>query len=225
MKQLKPIRSFVRRYRNLSVNKQKIFDEMWLKYGLEVTDKQISSQKTFGNNAPLILEIGFGNGETIFSLAQQYPAKNFIGIEIHKPGITHLFNLLKKQPLNNIKIYNEDALIIFQQCVQEQAVDKILILFPDPWQKRRHHKRRLIQPQFIDLVYSKLKPNGILHIATDWEDYANHIISIFQTNSNFIRQDPAKLSLTFPERPILTKFEERGKKLGHKIVELLFVAE
>lgn len=223
MKPLKPIRSFVRRQRQLSPNKQKIFDAMWLKYGLDTTTNPISPKKIFGRSAPLTLEIGCGNGETIFSLAQKYPEQDFIGIEIHKPGIAYLFDLLKKHPLNNIRIYNEDSVIVLDQCIPDSILDKILILFPDPWPKKRHHKRRLIQPKFVEILQKKLKPNGILNIATDWEDYAKHIIAIFKNSPAFIIWDSSKPLPFVQERPITTKFELRGKEKGHKIFDMLFI--
>ncbi|HBC71984.1 MAG TPA: tRNA (guanosine(46)-N7)-methyltransferase TrmB [Coxiellaceae bacterium] len=221
MKQLKTIRSFIKRQRHLGPTKQKIFDELWPKYSMGITTDQISPKKIFGRSAPLILEIGCGNGETIFSLAQKHPEQDFIGIEIHKPGIASLLAQLKNNPLNNIRIYNEDAVIVLKQCISDHSLDKVLILFPDPWPKKRHHKRRLIQSKFTELLQKKLKLHGILNIATDWEDYANHIMAVFQNNPNFSALDTLKpLPLLHERAP--TRFEQKGKSKGHDNFDFWF---
>lgn len=225
MRQLKPIRSFVKRQRHLGPAKQKIFDTMSTQYCLENTSHLISYEKIFGRIATKItLEIGCGNGETIFHLAQKYPEQDFIGIEVYKPGIANLLALLDKNPLNNIRIYHEDALIVIEQCIPDYSLDKILILFPDPWPKKRHHKRRIIQSQFIELLRTKLKPNGILNIATDCESYAKHISATLKDNQKFIASDLAP-SLPFAQsRTITTKFEQRGKKQNRQIFEFWYIA-
>jgi tRNA (guanine-N7-)-methyltransferase len=195
-----------------------MFDERWAKYGLDVESKNISSKKIFGREAPLVLEIGFGMGTTILHSAKKYPEQNFIGIEVHQPGIITLLAKLEALALNNVRIYNEDAIVVLPKCIPDNSLEKVLIFFPDPWPKKRHHKRRLIQPEFIELLQRKLKSKGILHIATDWEDYANHVNNVLKNNSGFTA------SLTSPPLSdrISTKFEQRGKKLGHKIFDLIF---
>ncbi|CAL7963876.1 tRNA (guanine-N(7)-)-methyltransferase [Gammaproteobacteria bacterium] len=223
MNKIKPIRSFVKRQRRLLPNKQKTFDEGWALYGLDMASGEISAKKIFDRNAPLILEIGFGMGITLLNSAKKYPEQDFIGIEVHQPGIVTLLAQLKAQPLSNVRIYNEDAVIVLEQCIPDDSLEKILIFFPDPWQKNRHHKRRLIQPKFVALIQKKLKSKGVLHIATDWEDYANHITAILKTNLAFTILEPPK-SLPFLADRISTKFEQRGKKQGHKIFDLLFIA-
>jgi tRNA (guanine-N7-)-methyltransferase len=218
----KPIRSFVIRQRRLAPNKQKIFDEAWKIYGLNSTSGKISSEKIFNRNAPLVLEIGFGMGLTLFNSAKKYPEQNFIGIEVHQPGIVALLAQLKTQPLNNIRIFNEDAVIVLEQCIPDNSLNQVLIFFPDPWPKNRHHKRRLIQPKFMALLQKKLKSKGVLHIATDWEDYAKNILAVLKTNPAFAMLEPPE-SLRFLTDRISTKFEQRGKKQGHKIFDLLFI--
>ena len=219
---IKPIRSFVIRQRRLAPNKQKIFDEAWKTYGLDSTSGKISSEKVFGRNAPLALEIGFGMGLTLFNSAKKYPEQNFIGIEVHQPGIVALLAQLKAQPLNNIRIFNEDAVMVLEQCISDNSLDRVLVFFPDPWPKNRHHKRRLIQPEFTALLQKKLKSKGVLHVATDWEDYANHILAVLKNNPAFTVLE-APESLPFLRDRISTKFEQRGKKQGHKIFDLLFI--
>jgi tRNA (guanine-N7-)-methyltransferase len=219
----KTIRSFVKRQRTLGITKQKIFEEMWPKYGLDVTSEKISPEKIFGRHAPLILEIGFGNGETLFSLAQKYPQHDFIGIEVHKPGIASFFSQFKNHHQDNVRIYNDDAVVVLQQCIPNKSLDKILLLFPDPWPKKRHHKRRLIQPEFVQLLQNKLKSEGILHIATDWENYAKHIEAVLKENLEFSILNPSNSSPLLQYRPIITKFEQRGKNKGHQIFEIMFI--
>ncbi|EKE01862.1 MAG: hypothetical protein ACD_21C00032G0005 [uncultured bacterium] len=222
MHKIKHIRSFVKRHRHLPPNKQQIFDEAWKIYGLEVTPTPISTPKIFNRNTSLVLEIGFGMGTTLLHAAPKHPEQDFIGIEVHQPGIANLFAQLKIQPLNNIRVYNADAVIVLQQCIPDTSLDKVLIFFPDPWPKKRHHKRRLIQPKFIELLHKKLKPQGILHIATDWEDYANLTVTVLTNNPAFTALTDQEAASLLSER-IPTKFEQRGKKQGHKIFDLLFV--
>lgn len=227
------IKSFVKRARKLSPSKQKIFDVAWAQYGLNTTPNLnlLVSEKIFANDGPLNLEIGFGNGDNIFALACKHPKENFIGIEVYQPGIASLLSLLKNlpQPLNNIRIYNEDAVAVLQDCIPDQSLDKIFILFPDPWPKKRHHKRRLIQAQFILLLQKKLKSGGKLHLATDWEDYAKHINSVLNNNHDLILTCETKNSSTpdnqSPDygRVTSTKFEQRGKKRGHQIFNWLLI--
>lgn len=221
MNKIKTIKSFVKRHRRLQPNKQIIFDKMWKIYGLNKPSEEISFKEIFGRNAPVVLEIGFGMGLTLFNSAKKYPEQDFIGIEVHEPGIATLLTKLKTNSLNNIRIYNEDAVIILQKYIPDNSLDRVLIFFPDPWPKNRHHKRRLIQPEFVTLLQKKLKSKGILHIATDWEDYANHIISVLKNNHNFTFIDASE-SLRLLEDRISTKFEQRGTQWGHKIFDLLF---
>jgi tRNA (guanine-N7-)-methyltransferase len=209
------IKSFVKRKRKLSPSKQDLFTTMWPIY---------SAQNPFtNNNAPLAVEIGFGMGNTLFNYAQKYPEINFIGIEVYQPGIVSLFRQLEVSPLDNIRIYAADAVEILGQHIADNSLEKILIFFPDPWQKKRHHKRRLIQPKFIELLHRKLLPNGLLHIATDWQNYAEHISAVLKNNPDFISLDPKTIEYTHLRHDrVVTKFEQRGQKQGHNIHDLLF---
>ena len=221
---LKTITSFIKRERRLPINKQKILAETWPTYGLELTTDKLSIEKTFNNTAPLILEIGFGTGSNLIHLATKYQNYNFIGIEVYRLGIVSLLTKLKSSPLKNIRIYNNDAVAVLKQTIPNKALEKVLVFFPDPWPKNRHHKRRLLQKPFIDLIHKKLKPQGILHIATDWEDYANHINNTLKNSSSFIYADIPTTKLSKADR-ILTKFEQRGQKKGHQIFDLIFIAK
>lgn len=222
MEQLRTIKSFVKRARQLGSNKQKIVAEMLPKYCLNPAMNLISLKNIFGLDARLTLEIGFGNGGTIFSLAQKYPKENFIGVEVYQPGVASLLALLKQHPLNNIKIYSEDAWLVLKQAIPDTTLDTVLILFPDPWPKKRHHKRRLIQLHFVELLQKKLKPQGRLNIATDCQDYAKHIINVFKSYPAFVSVDQTPSPEIMPKR-VPTKFEERGEKQGRNIFDLFFV--
>lgn len=208
------------RQRTLCLEKQQALIELWPTYGLALADGKRAINKAFGHSsAPLLVEIGFGMGDALLAMARNHPAYNFIGIEVHRPGIGTVFAQLEQQPLANIRIYEADAIEVLQSCMQDESVDQFMLFFPDPWPKRRHHKRRIIQPSFVNLMHAKLKPGGILHIATDWEDYAQHILKVLTQNPGF-KQTTAKQQLI--ARPT-TKFEVRGKKLQHKIWDYIFV--
>jgi len=208
-------KSFVKRERVLKNVKKKIFDDFLPQYEIKSKDINILLSQLSYQNVPVILEIGFGNGENLFFLAKSYPKQFFLGIEVYKPGIAHLLSLLKICPLDNIKICYNDATHVLEKYTTNLIFDKILILFPDPWPKHRHHKRRLIQESFVEILYKKLKLNGIIHIATDNEDYCTHSQKIFSKNVNFIPE--SKLY-----RLIKTKFERRGIKNGNIIFDTLW---
>lgn len=212
--QNKPIKSFVKRKRKLSSNKQDLFADMWPTYG---------AQNPFTSHSPLAVEIGFGMGNTLFNYAKKYPEINFIGIEVYQPGIVSLFRQLEAEPLDNIRVYDTDAVEILTQSISDNSLEKVLIFFPDPWQKTRHHKRRLIRPDFVQLLQKKLKPGGLLHIATDWQNYAEHIILVMQDNPDFITIDPESVEYAnLRQDRVLTKFEKRGQNQGHIIHDLIF---
>ena len=205
----------MRREGRITKSQKKALNAFWYKYVLELSQGRIDFEKIFGRKAPTILEIGFGMGNFLVTAAQENPNNNYIGIEIYRPGIGAVLTKLAALDLNNVHIYCADTQDVMQQCILDNSVAEILILFPDPWPKKRHHKRRLIQAEFISLVQQKLKAKGQLHIATDWENYAKHIETIMKQVKGFKKIKPKSR----PE----TKFERRGKKLGHKIREFCFV--
>lgn len=211
MNKIRPIRSFVRRERKLGKTRQIAVQELWDKYVL--TPQEMLDIKTLPQ--PINIEIGFGMGEALFEMAKNKPDEFFIGIEVHLPGVAALLTKLKNEPLNNLKIYHHDALEILQNHVPNHCIDKIFLFFPDPWPKNRHHKRRIVQPVFIELIHKKLKDNGYFYAATDIEDYAIRITKIASAG-NFILTDAPNL------RPS-TKFENRGIQAGRKIWDLVFI--
>lgn len=219
----KPIRSFVNRARKLPPKKQQVVDQVGIKYLLALNENPVDFAKVFGREAPLVIEIGFGMGEGLLHLAQTIPDKNFLGIEVHNPGIASILMHLKQNPLNNIRIYQHDAVEILKQCITDNSVEQILLYFPDPWPKRRHHKRRIIQKEFAELIASKLKCGGKLQISTDCADYAHHCIKILSTICAFANPNYQTKSILQPLQTMTTKFKQRGLKLGHKIYDLIFV--
>lgn len=226
------IRSFVRREGRITPSQKRALKQLWPKYGLTVESGYLDSEKTFGRCATLVLEIGFGMGESLLAMAKANPETNYIGIEVHRPGIGALLSALAKEQIDNVRIYQEDAISVLTTCIKNKSLDTIQIFFPDPWPKKRHHKRRLIQPVFLDLVYQKLKEGGQLHLVTDWEDYAKYIMDILTNHPGFknevgegqfvvnkgFTQGAKHLQKVRPE----TKFERRGQRLGHSIWEMLF---
>ena len=208
------IKSFVRREGRMTHGQQQALQKLWPCYGLEVSAGLIDQQAIFGRLAPLTLEIGFGMGQSLLALAAANPNQDYVGIEVYRPGVGALLAGLAKQQLTNVRVYCTDAILVLQQCIADNSLEQLLLLFPDPWPKKRHHKRRLVQPDFIKLAYAKLKPAGILHMATDWENYAQHMQQVMSKITEFQTCDPK----TRPN----TKFEQRGKNLGHKIWDLVF---
>jgi tRNA (guanine-N7-)-methyltransferase len=209
------IRSFMPRQRYLRGTKEKIFSELWPLYGLQINQQMLNFTAIFGRSAPITIEIGFGNGEVIFDLASKNLDQDYIGIEVYRPGIVSLLAKLKQTPLTNIRIIDGDAVAILKNSIPDSCIDNILILFSDPWPKRRHNKRRIIQNTFVTTLQQKLKNGGQLQIATDWQDYAEHISQVLQA---FPHLQPLKVNNYRPQ----TKFEDRGQKLGHKIWDFLY---
>ena len=215
------IRSFVRREGRITPGQKRALQQLWPRYGLE-PGRRIDPVAIFKRRAPLTLEIGFGNGETLANMAAREPGADFIGIEVHRPGVGHLLQELDRQALTNVRVFNEDAIKVLRDSLPEHCLDRLLLFFPDPWQKKRHHKRRIVQPDFIELVASRLKPGGILHMATDWEDYAGHMLEVLNRSAQFHNCAPAGQYAIKPDYRPVTKFERRGRKLGHGVWDLLF---
>lgn len=216
------IRSFVRRQGRLTEGQQLALAQYWDKYCL-TPNQRIDPAQVFANAAPVVVEIGFGNGTSLASMALANPSINYIGIEVHRPGVGHLLWLLHSQGIENVRIYCHDAIEILEHCLAEQSLFGVLLFFPDPWHKRKHHKRRIVRPEFLALLQQKLQPNGYLHIATDWSHYAQSIVKLMASQSQWRNQSPSNDYCPRPSYRPLTKFEQRGLRLGHGVWDLIFI--
>ena len=208
----RPIRSYVLRQGRTTPAQARALETLYPKYGIAFSHQHISSPR----GAPLILEIGSGMGETTAEIAKAHPEVDFVAVEVHGPGVGSLLNRVAAAELTNVKVVRHDALDVLEHMIADGTLAAIHLFFPDPWPKKRHHKRRLVQPAFAALAARKLKDGGILHAATDWPDYAEHMDAVFSQEPLL---EPAAHGFT--SRPV-TKFESRGQRLGHPIRELLF---
>ncbi len=215
------VRSFVRREGRLTPGQQKALDELWPRYGLP-EQRTLDPRATFGREAPLTLEIGFGNGASLATVAAQDPDSNFIGIEVHRPGVGRLLKTIDEQQLNHVRIYCADAIDVLNRCIPAHSLDRVLVLFPDPWPKKKHHKRRIVQPAFVSLLADKLKGGGLLHLATDWRDYADHMLEVMEAATDFRNAAGAGRYAPRPAHRPVTRFELRGQRLGHDVRDLLY---
>lgn len=219
------IRSFMRRQGRLSPGQENALYQHWQTFGLEPQTTLYNFTEIFKNNAEVYLEIGFGMGDSLIKQAIKNPQINFLGIEVHKPGVGKVLSEIQAHQLTNIRLICADAVEILKQNIPDGSLAAVQIFFPDPWPKRRHHKRRLIQEPFIDLLLSKLNSNGYIHLATDWKDYADHMLKILSDFSTLQNKttDPQFMP-KIQNRPH-TKFEQRGTKLGYGIWDFIFVKE
>jgi tRNA (guanine-N7-)-methyltransferase len=211
------IRSFVLRQGRFTTAQQRAFDQHWSRYGIDYDGHARDFDTAFGRNAPRVLEIGFGNGEQLLHSAQAEPARDFIGVEVHRPGVGRLMNGLADAAVGNVRLYNHDAVEVLEHEIAPHALAEVRIYFPDPWHKKRHNKRRLVQPEFLTLLASRVARGGRLHLATDWADYAEHMQEVLRDAAGW-RADALHASPA--ERPpwrIETHFERRGLRLGHGV--------
>jgi tRNA (guanine-N7-)-methyltransferase len=216
------IRSFVRREGRFTPAQQRGFAQHWTRYGLDAADGPPDWSQVFSRTAPLVLEIGFGNGEQLLWSAGNEPERNFIGIEVHRPGVGRLMNALAVDNVNNVRLYNHDAVDVLDRIIGEAALSEVRIYFPDPWPKKRQQKRRLIQPEFVTLLAARVATGGRLHLATDWAEYAEHMLAVLDASVHW--RNLAGMG-TFSLRPptrIETHFERRGVRLGHGVWDLLY---
>jgi tRNA (guanine-N7-)-methyltransferase len=215
------IRSFVLRQGRLTKGQEKALTEQWPRFGVEYKPERIDLSAIFGRaDSPKILEIGFGMGETTAKIAQTLPEKDFLGVEVHTPGVGALLKLIEESSIPNIRIIQHDAVDVLNHMLPDASLDGVHIFFPDPWHKKRHHKRRLIQSEFVKLLCAKIKPGGYLHVATDWQEYAEWVLEVLQAEP--MLKNTAQEYAEKPAYRPLTKFENRGIKLGHGVWDLVF---
>ncbi|MEZ5490023.1 MAG: tRNA (guanosine(46)-N7)-methyltransferase TrmB [Gammaproteobacteria bacterium] len=217
----RPIRSYVIRGGRLTTSQQKALETLSADYVVDFRPEPLDKESLFGNAHPVIVEIGFGMGDSLLAMAKNHPERNFLGIEVHKPGIGKLLLGIASDDIANIRVINHDAREVIERCFVNQSLDGIQIFFPDPWHKKRHNKRRLIQAGFVELLVSRLKAGGKLHLATDWEPYAEQMLEVLEANQALINSAGPGNFATPGDRPT-TKFEQRGRKLGHGVWDLHF---
>jgi tRNA (guanine-N7-)-methyltransferase len=216
----RPIRSFVLRQGRVSSAQHRAYVALLPKYGIPFEKKPLDLQSTFGRSASTFLEIGFGMGETTAAIARESPGQDYIAVEVHTPGVGSLLKQLDELELTNVRVIQHDVVEVLQHMLPPECLDGVHIFFPDPWPKKRHHKRRLIQPEFIALLCRHLKPGGYIHAATDWKDYAEQMLGVLSNEPHLINI-AAGFALRPEHRP-LTKFEQRGLRLGHEVRDLVF---
>jgi len=216
------IRSFVRRTGRQTASQQKALDELWPEFGFEPSDQLLDYEALFVNANPVVLEIGFGNGESLVDLASAHPQSNFIGVEVHDPGIGHCMIKAKQAHVSNLRLINHDAIEVLEHQIPDGSLQRVNLYFPDPWPKKRHHKRRIVQHEFLERIANKLATGGSLHIATDWAPYAEHIDEVLESFARFQCTNRCEHDGSQPLERSATKFERRGLKKGHRIVDWIF---
>jgi len=221
-KYYRKIRSFVRREGRLTKGQQRALDDLYPVYGLKLNDyQQIDFDLLFANDHPVHIEIGFGNGQALTQMAAAHPEQNYLGIEVHRPGVGNALLQVEQQELKNVRVICEDAVEVLTDHIPDESLSAVYIFFADPWHKKRHHKRRLIQVDFVEILLAKLKHQGMLHFATDWQDYAEHMLEVVKQVSNIENLAGEGQFSERPEYRPVTKFEQRGLRLGHGVWDLL----
>ena len=210
----------------MTPGQQRGWDEGFPQYGLSAEQGALDWDDQFGASGRRIVEIGFGMGDSLIQMAQADPGAQFIGIEVHRPGVGRLLSRVLAEKIQNVRVYAEDAVDVFAQSLALESLDAIHIFFPDPWHKKRHHKRRLIQPDWVREITQRLKAGGYLHLATDWEPYAEHMFDVLEDVPSLKNASGAPRSaVPRPDYRPLTKFEARGERLGHRVQDLVYLKE
>ena len=216
----RPIRSYVLRQGRVTSAQQRAHEELLPRFGVPFSSSFLDLDRVFGRTAPRILEIGFGMGETTADIASQHTDTDYLGVEVHTPGVGGLLKRIAALGLANVRVIQHDAVDVLEGMIALASLDGVHVFFPDPWPKKRHHKRRLIQPAFVSLLAARMKPGAYLHVATDWEDYAQWILQTLSGEP--LLANTAAAYAPRPEHRPLTKFETRGLKLGHGVWDVVF---
>jgi tRNA (guanine-N7-)-methyltransferase len=217
------IRSFVRREGRMTDGQKRALDELWPRYGLDAPPALLDPERVFGRRAPVVLEIGFGNGDHLLARASAQRDHDFIGVEVHRPGAGSLLKRAADANLSNLRVACDDAVVVLRDWLPAACLDALVIQFPDPWHKTRHHKRRLVQPAFVALAAGKLKPGGTLQLATDWAHYAEHMLEVLNAAGTLRNASADGRFVPRPPTRLKTRFEARGERLGHEVFDLSFV--
>lgn len=216
------VKSFVKREGRLTKAQARAIANNWPSMGLEHQQQRYNLPAIFGRSAPVVLEIGFGMGKSLVAMAAAEPDKDFIGIEVHRPGVGACLADAEAAGLTNLRVIEYDAVEILKDCIPDNSLSRVQLYFPDPWHKKRHHKRRIVQPEFVARLRSKLAQGGVFHMATDWENYAEHMLEVMQQADGFSNQSASNDYVPRPDYRPLTKFEQRGHRLGHGVWDLMF---
>jgi len=216
------IRSFVTRAGRITPAQQRALTQLWPRYGIEFTPQPLELRSLFGRSAACTVEIGFGNGENLLHLARSHPQRDFLGIEVHRAGIGRVLLELSAAQLSNVRVICHDAVEVFAAQLPPLALQEILVLFPDPWPKKRHHKRRLLQADFVALLAARLAPHGLLRLATDWQPYAQQMLETLNQNAALENLAGDGGFVARPAERLATRFERRGARLGHEVWDLAY---
>ncbi|RRO11150.1 tRNA (guanosine(46)-N7)-methyltransferase TrmB [Pectobacterium aquaticum] len=219
---MRRIRSFVRRQGRLTNGQQLALDNYWPVMGVEYQTEQVDFNALFGRDAPVVLEIGFGMGASLVTMAAQHPEQNFLGIEVHLPGVGACLAAAQEVGISNLRVMCHDAIEVLMNMIPDGSLSMVQLFFPDPWHKARHNKRRIVQVPFVQLVQRKLKVGGVFHMATDWEPYAQHMLEVMTSVTEYRNLSNNNEYVERPESRPLTKFEARGQRLGHGVWDLMF---
>ena len=222
---IRAIRSFVRRQGRMTSAQEQALATLWPVFGLELTGKLLDINAVFGRDAPKILEIGFGTGDALLEMAAQCPEQDFIGVDVHRPGVGRVLRELETRQLSNVRLFCADATEVLASSIGDASLARVLLFFPDPWPKKRHQKRRIVQQPFVAQVHQKLMEGGQFHLATDWEDYATHMLAAMEAAPGFVNTVGTNNFCPRPEYRPITKFERRGERLGHGIWDLVYAKE
>jgi tRNA (guanine-N7-)-methyltransferase len=220
----RPIRSFVLRQGRMTAAQERAFATLWPKLGVDwAPGAALDLQALFGNDRPVYLEIGFGNGEGLAAMAQRHPERSYLGVEVHGPGVGHLLLEIERRELANVRILRRDAVELLEWGLSAESLEGVYLFFPDPWPKKRHHKRRILNPAFVTLLARVIRPGGLFHAATDWEPYARQMLAVLESAGRYFANEagPGAFSPRPEDRP-LTRFERRGQRLGHGVRDLVF---
>ncbi|MFT4940371.1 MAG: tRNA (guanine-N7-)-methyltransferase [Paraglaciecola sp.] len=219
---VRKIQSFVLREGRLTAGQAKALEQYWPTMGLEHSAGLQDFKQTFARSAPIIMEIGFGMGKSLVEMALNEPEKDFVGIEVHRPGVGACLAAAAEQDISNLRVYAHDAVEILADCIGDASLARMQLFFPDPWHKTRHHKRRIVQPEFAQKLRTKLAVGGVFHMATDWQNYAEHMLEVMSQAPGYKNLSVTGDYVPRPEQRPLTKFEQRGQSLGHGVWDLMF---
>ena len=221
-KYIRKVRSFVKREGRLTNAQARALELHWQAMGLDHSKNVIDPSAVFNNENPVVLEIGFGMGKSLVEMAKNAPELNFIGIEVHKPGVGACIALAEEEGIKNLRVYEHDAIEILADCIPDASITTVQLFFPDPWHKKKHHKRRIVSLEFVETIRQKLKIGGVFHMATDWENYAECMLEDMQASQGYKNLSENNDFVPRPDSRPLTKFENRGQRLGHGVWDLQF---